>query len=73
MESEIYLFIKLATGTFDDATDVKSAKKNDIFDSYSNGNRVCKQSHGSYGILLASKPPIIMQIPHNFIKHVIFN
>ena len=27
MESEIYLFIKLTTGTFDDVTDVKSAKK----------------------------------------------
>ena len=29
MESEIYLFIKLTTGTFDDVTDVKSAKKPD--------------------------------------------
>ena len=38
MESEIYLFIKLATGTFNDVTDVKSVKKT-IPDSYSKGNK----------------------------------
>ena len=27
MQSEIYLFMKLATGPFDDVTDVKSAEK----------------------------------------------
>ena len=30
LESEIYLFIKLETGTFDDVIDVKSAEKPDI-------------------------------------------
>ena len=38
MESEIYLFIKLTTGTFDDVTDAKSAKKPDTC-QYFNGSR----------------------------------
>ena len=44
MESEIYLFIKLTTGTFDDVTDVKSAEKKPKLDSYSNGNRASSPS-----------------------------